>query len=84
MPVSRRGPPVCVRHNLRTTMLRMKQVATRCPETRRVLAVDITIHLPGGFPEPYAGAVVRAAGACTVKKHLAEPPEIRIATRAAR
>ena len=45
--------------------------------------VEIAVELPPGFPAKYRAAVVRAAEACSVKKHLATPPEIRISAIAA-
>jgi hypothetical protein len=42
--------------------------------------VLIDIALPGGFPEKYREAVVRAVNQCTVKRHLAQPPTITVRT----
>ncbi|MCL6591508.1 MAG: OsmC family protein [Firmicutes bacterium] len=47
-------------------------------ETGLIGRIEIAIRLPGGFPEEYREAVIRAASACTVKKHLTRPPEIFI------
>lgn len=52
--------------------------AERDRETGLIGRIEIAIRLPGGFPEEYREAVVRAASACTVKKHLMKPPEIFI------
>ena len=38
--------------------------------------IDLEIQLPDGFPDRYRAAVIRAAEQCSVKKHLAKPPEI--------
>lgn len=38
--------------------------------------ITVDVQLPAGFPERYRDAVVRAADQCTVKRHLARPPEI--------
>lgn len=46
------------------------------PETRLIEKINIEIKLPEGFPEKYREAVIKAADLCTVKKHLANPPEI--------
>jgi ribosomal protein S12 methylthiotransferase accessory factor len=43
--------------------------------------IIITIKLPVDFPEKYKDAVVRAAESCSVKKHLAAPPQILVAAR---
>jgi len=36
------------------------------------------ISLPPGFPPKYKKAVIKAAGLCTVKRNIAEPPEFEI------
>lgn len=50
----------------------------RNPQTRMIERIDIDIDLPQEFPEKYVKTVVGAANQCTVKKHLAAPPEIRV------
>lgn len=40
--------------------------------------IAIAVKLPVDFPKQYREAVVRAANLCTVKKHLADPPEFQI------
>lgn len=40
--------------------------------------INIEVKLPAEFPEKYREAVIRAANLCTVKKHLANPPEFQI------
>lgn len=40
--------------------------------------VNIEIVLPASFPEKYRAAVVQAAHACTVKKHLQKPPQFNL------
>lgn len=42
--------------------------------------IMIELKLPAGFPKQYREAVVRSANLCTVKKHLADPPEFQIYT----
>jgi len=34
------------------------------------------VHLPETFPAKYVKAIVRAADTCSVKRYLADPPEI--------
>lgn len=43
--------------------------------------ITIEITLPAAFPEKYRRAVTRAAGMCTVKRHLEKPPEFVITAR---
>ncbi len=46
----------------------------RNPETKLIGKLSMEIRLPAGFPERYREAVVRAADACAVKRHLENPP----------
>ena len=45
---------------------------------KRLTKVAIEICLPPGFPEKYRNAIVKAAGLCTVKKVIMDPPEFVI------
>jgi len=48
-------------------------------ETKKMLGkISIDIQLPSGFPRKYRSAVVRAAEACSVKKHLFAPPDFEV------
>jgi ribosomal protein S12 methylthiotransferase accessory factor len=42
----------------------------------RTITVDI--RLPAEFPRQYVSAVIRAAEACLVKKHLENPPAFEV------
>ena len=44
--------------------------------------IGLEIQLPADFPEKYRDSVMRAAGLCTVKKHLERPPAIEVTTSA--
>ena len=51
-------------------------------ETTHTLArVELEIVLPETFPEKYRVAIMRAAEGCKVKKVLASPPQITVATK---
>lgn len=50
---------------------------------RRLAQVGLTIHLPPEFPEKYRDAVVKAAGLCSVKKAIMNPPEFTISYQVA-
>ncbi|MDJ0803993.1 MAG: hypothetical protein QNI89_07130 [Desulfobacterales bacterium] len=43
--------------------------------------IHLEVSLPEGFPDKYRWAVIRAAGMCTVKRHLDHPPVFHITTR---
>ncbi len=42
--------------------------------------VSLDLQLPDGFPEKYEAAIVRAVDQCTVKRHIADPPELTVTT----
>ncbi|HPS64001.1 MAG TPA: OsmC family protein [Ignavibacteria bacterium] len=48
------------------------------PETHLIGKIKLEIQLPPDFPEKYKSAVISSANLCTVKKHLASPPEIEV------
>ncbi len=39
------------------------------------------ITLPKDFPEQYRAALIRSVELCTVKRHIANPPEFEIAVQ---
>ena len=49
-------------------------------EGKRVARIRVDISLPGGFPEKYRGALLRAVDQCAVKRHVLEPPMFEITT----
>ena len=69
----------CQKRDLATSGLEVVQRWRRDEKTRRLEEVRVEITLPEGFPEKYRGAVVRAAEQCSVKKTLADPPDIEVA-----
>ncbi len=68
----------CQRNNIPTNSIRLRACFERDPETHLIDNVRIDIHVPKQFPEKYKNAVVKAAGLCTVKRNLKNPPEIEI------
>jgi ribosomal protein S12 methylthiotransferase accessory factor len=56
----------------------MRVTATLHPDEtgKRVGRVVHEVHLPPGFPEKYAKAIVRAADSCAVKRYIDHPPII--------
>lgn len=69
----------CQKRDLSTDGLEVLQSWRRDEKTRRVEQVRVEVTLPDGFPDKYRDAVLRAAGQCSVKKALADPPEIEVA-----
>jgi ribosomal protein S12 methylthiotransferase accessory factor len=70
----------CESRDISTEGVSMTLRFERNEESHLVETIDITIHLPPGFPEKYRKAVVRAAQMCTVKRSLVHPPEIIVST----
>ena len=57
------------------------EFATAADGKSRLAKVAIEIELPPGFPEKYRSAIVKAAGLCSVKKAIVDPPEFEITAR---
>jgi len=70
----------CQQRKLSTEGMTMTLDIERNQEMRRLEKVKIAIQLPEGFPEKYKKAVIRAAGMCSVKKAIANPPEFEVIT----
>jgi putative redox protein len=49
-------------------------------EDKKLVRIAIRIQIPPEFPEKYHKALVRATDTCSVKKILADPPEITTET----
>ena len=45
-------------------------------EKRKLTGIRLEIRVPPGFPEKYHRTLVRAAGRCSVKRVLEDPPAI--------
>lgn len=71
----------CRSREIETSDLKIEMGLARDPDSKLVSSIDIAITLPSGFPEKYRDAVLRAADQCTVKRHLLDPPEIRLDLR---
>jgi ribosomal protein S12 methylthiotransferase accessory factor len=71
----------CRQRNIPTEDIRLVQRAQRDPETNMIASINLDIYLPSDFPARYVEAVVRTASLCSVKKHLANPPEFYIEPR---
>lgn len=70
----------CQQRELPTEGLRLQLTTERNAESKRLDRVEITMHLPQGFPEKYRSAIIRATDQCAVKKALLDPPEIELIT----
>jgi putative redox protein len=70
----------CQQRNLSEEGIRVFMSTHRNSESRMIDQINIDIRLPQDFPDKYRDAVVKAAGACTVKKHITTAPEFSIVT----
>jgi putative redox protein len=70
----------CQQRELSEEGIHLEQKTTVNKETRMIEKIDIEIHLPDDFPDKYREAIIKAAGACTVKKHILQAPEFSIIT----
>ncbi len=68
----------CRSREIDTSDLGIRMTLTKDASTKLVATIDMDINLPAAFPAKYRDAVLRAADQCTVKRHLADPPEIRL------
>lgn len=70
----------CQQRRLSEEGIKVTMKTHRNPEKRMIDNIEIDIKLPHDFPDKYRDAVIKAAGACTVKKHIADAPEFSIVT----
>jgi putative redox protein len=70
----------CKTRGIPTEGIKLTQKMEYDPAGKMVQKVRIEIQLPPEFPSKYHSAVIRAAGACFVKKHLENPPSFEIVT----
>src|SRR5660397_290719 len=52
----------------------------RDPEKRLIGKITLELQLPEEFPAKYEEALIRAVDLCTVKRHLADPPDFDVVT----
>ena len=72
----------CQARGIPTADIGLTQTMLKNESTHLVEKIQLELSLPPDFPEKYRDAVVKAAEACTVKKHLASPPAISVSIKA--
>lgn len=72
----------CRQRGLTVDGVRLVQRMHSDPVSGMVKKIDLEIQVPPTFPEKYLPSLVRAAELCTVKKHMENPPQFEIYTRA--
>ena len=65
---------------LPTEEVQIRQHMTMDPVTHMVSDITLHIDLPEGFPKKYQNALIKAAELCAVKKHLENPPVMKVET----
>jgi putative redox protein len=70
----------CRQRGLPTDGIQILQRMDADPRTGMIAKIALDIQVPPSFPERYHDALVRAAGQCTVKKHLEAPPHFDVRT----
>jgi ribosomal protein S12 methylthiotransferase accessory factor len=68
----------CQERNIPADTITLKMEYEWNNTTHHVDDIAIKILLPTDFPKKYKNAVIKSAESCTVKKHLAIPPNIHI------
>lgn len=68
----------CRQRQIDTAGLEVRMTERRDEAAHRVAELAIEVRTPPGFPDKYRPALMRAIDQCSVKRHLLEPPEIRV------
>ena len=70
----------CRSRDIDTEGMELNQSLRYNPEKKLIESIHISVTLPIDFPDKYRSAILKAAEQCTVKRHLENPPEIKIST----
>ena len=70
----------CQQREIDTAGMSLTLDINRDPESKKLEAIRMKIHLPQGFPEKYRASIIRATDQCAVKKVIVDPPEITVET----
>ena len=72
----------CDQRGLSTDGIKIIQHMNFNPSTRLIDKIDLEIQVPKDFPDKYKEAVINSANLCAVKKHLQNPPQFTVYTKA--
>ena len=72
----------CQQRGIPTDGIRIVQRVHSNPMSGMVGKIDLEIQVPADFPEKYRPSLIKSAQLCAVKKHLENPPEFEITTKA--
>lgn len=70
----------CDSRGIDSSSIRLIQKHVVDPVSKKITNIIIEVELPSDFPEKYKSAVVNAASQCSVKRVLADPPQISVNT----
>ena len=68
----------CDKREIPTDKIHLTQEVHFDPERHIIGSFDLSIHVPGDFPEKYEQAMMHAASVCTVKRHMREDIDFNI------
>jgi len=68
----------CDRRGIDSSKISLIQKHELDPVSHKISAISLEILLPGDFPLKYKEAVISAANQCSVKRLIADPPEINV------
>lgn len=71
----------CQQRGIPEEGIQVVQTMHRNSETRMIENIDIEIGLPEDFPEKYHQSIIKAAEACSVKKHVVQAPSFSVTAK---
>jgi ribosomal protein S12 methylthiotransferase accessory factor len=72
----------CQQRSLPSEGIQIIQRVHQNPFSGMVDKIDLEIQVPSTFPERYHEALIRSANLCAVKKHMENPPQFDVYTKA--
>jgi ribosomal protein S12 methylthiotransferase accessory factor len=72
----------CQKRGIATDGLEIRQTLEWDEARHLATKIVLEISLPKDFPEKYRESLIKTADLCTVKRHLFEPPQIEVRTKA--
>jgi putative redox protein len=71
----------CRERQIPTAGLAVTMTTERGAVSKMIDKITIEVVPPGGFPDKYRAALVKAVDHCTVKAHILRPPQFEIALK---
>ena len=70
----------CTKRGISTEGIRIVERPRSDPETGVLVAVELDLEVPPGFPEKYREALVRVVDGCSVKRAILAQPRFEVRT----